>query len=160
MWATVSSRSCFCWLCRASPSLAAKSIINLILVLTIWWCPCVESSLVLLEEGVFYQNSTSNTTVIQVYALTSNAEEDEVEWFFEDLWDLLELTPQKRCPFHYRGLKCKGKKSGNTWSNRQICPWCIEWSRWNANIVFQETTLIIALVKTITNNALTNVPTV
>ena len=34
-------------------------------------------------------------TVIQVYALTSNAEEAEVEWFYEDLQDLLELTPQK-----------------------------------------------------------------
>ena len=54
IWATVSSWSCFCWLCRASSSLAAKNIINLILVLTIWWCPCVESSLVLLEEGVCY----------------------------------------------------------------------------------------------------------
>ena len=42
--------------------------------------------------------------VIQVYALTSNAEEAEVEQFYEDLQDLLELTPQKRCPFHYRGL--------------------------------------------------------
>ena len=38
--ATVSSWSCFCWLYRASPSLAAKNIINLISVLTIWWCPC------------------------------------------------------------------------------------------------------------------------
>ena len=54
IWATVSSRSCFYWLYRASPSLAAKNIINLISVLTIWWCPCVESSLVLLEEGVCY----------------------------------------------------------------------------------------------------------
>ena len=54
IWATVRSQSCFCWLCRASPSLAAKNIINLVLVLTIWWCPCVESSLVLLEEGVCY----------------------------------------------------------------------------------------------------------
>ena len=54
IWATVSSRSCFCWLYRASPSLAAKNIINLILGLTIWWCPCVESFLVLLEEGVCY----------------------------------------------------------------------------------------------------------
>ena len=52
--ATVSSQSCFCWLYRASPSLAAKSIINLISVSTIWWCPCVESSLVLLEEDVCY----------------------------------------------------------------------------------------------------------
>jgi len=40
--------------CRVSPSLAAKNIVNLTLVLTIWWCPCVESSLVLLEEGVCY----------------------------------------------------------------------------------------------------------
>ena len=34
-------------------------------------------------------------SVLQVYALTSNAEEAEVEWFYEDLQDLLELTPQK-----------------------------------------------------------------
>ena len=45
IWATVSSWSCFCWLYRASPSLAAK-IINLISVLTIWWFPCVESCVV------------------------------------------------------------------------------------------------------------------
>ena len=54
IWATVCSCSCFCWLYRASASLAAKNIINLISVLTIWWCPCVQSSLVLLEEGVYY----------------------------------------------------------------------------------------------------------
>ena len=46
IWATVSSRSCFCWLYRASPSLAAKNIINLISVLTVWWCPCVVFSCV------------------------------------------------------------------------------------------------------------------
>ena len=50
----VSSQSCFCWLYRADPSLIAKNMVNLILVLSIWWCPCVESSLVLLEEGVCY----------------------------------------------------------------------------------------------------------
>ena len=44
IWATVSSQTCFCWLFRASPSLAAKNIINIISVLNIWWCPCVESS--------------------------------------------------------------------------------------------------------------------
>ena len=49
--ATVSYWSCFCWLYSA---LAAKNMINLISVLTIWWCPCVESSLVLLEESVCY----------------------------------------------------------------------------------------------------------
>ena len=63
IWATVSSQSCFCWLYRASPSLAAKNIINLILVLAILWCPCVESCAV--GRGCFlwpvrsWQNSTS-----------------------------------------------------------------------------------------------------
>ena len=52
--ATVSSQSCFCCLYRASPSLTVKNIINLILVLTIWWSPCGESSLVLLKESVCY----------------------------------------------------------------------------------------------------------
>ena len=42
---------------------------------------------------------------------------------------------QKRCPFHYRGLECKSRKSRNTWSNRQICPWSTEWSRAKANRV-------------------------
>ena len=46
IWATVSSQSYFCWLYRASPSLAAKNIISLILVLTIWCCPCVFSCIV------------------------------------------------------------------------------------------------------------------
>ena len=40
-----------------------------------------------------------NSTVIQVYAPTSNAEETEVEWFYEDLEDLLELTPPQKYPF-------------------------------------------------------------
>ena len=39
----------------------------------------------------------------------------------------------KRCPFHYRGLECKSRKSRNTWSNRQIWPWYTEWSRAKAN---------------------------
>ena len=64
-----------------------------------------------------------NITVIQVYAPTSNAEETEVERFYEDLQDLLEITPKKRYPFHYRGLECKSRKSRNIWSNRQIGPW-------------------------------------
>ena len=41
-------------------------------------------------------------------------------------------TP-KKCPFHYRGLECKSRKSRNTWSNRQIWPWNTEWSRAKAN---------------------------
>ena len=42
-----------------------------------------------------FQGKPFNITGIQVYALTSNAEEAEVEWFYEDLQDLLELTPKK-----------------------------------------------------------------
>ena len=76
--------------------------------------------------SVHFQGKPFNITVTQVYAPTSNAEEAEVEWFSEDLQDLLELTPQKRCPFHYRGLECKSRKSRNTWSNRQIWPWNTE----------------------------------
>ena len=45
--------------------------------------------------SVRFQGKTFNITVIQVYALTSNAEEAKVEWFYEDLQDLLELTPPK-----------------------------------------------------------------
>ena len=42
-----------------------------------------------------FQGKPFNITVIQVYAPTSNAEEVQVEWFYEDLQDLLELTPKK-----------------------------------------------------------------
>ena len=44
---------------------------------------------------VHFQGKPSNITVIQAYAPTSNAEEADVEWFYEDLQDLLELTPKK-----------------------------------------------------------------
>ena len=45
--------------------------------------------------SVHFQGNPFNIMVIQVYAPTSNVEEAEVEWFYEDLQDLLELTPQK-----------------------------------------------------------------
>ena len=64
--------------------------------------------------SVCFQGKPFSITVIQVYAPTSNAEEAEVERFYEYLQDLLELTPPKRCPFHYRGLECKSRKSRNT----------------------------------------------
>ena len=76
--------------------------------------------------SVRFQSKPFNITVIQVYAPTSNAEEAEVEWFYEDLQDLLELTCKKRCPFNYTGLECKSRKSRNTWNNRQIWPWSME----------------------------------
>ena len=45
--------------------------------------------------SVHFQGKSFNITVIPVYAPTSNTEEAEVEWFYEDLQDLLELTPKK-----------------------------------------------------------------
>ena len=60
IWATVSSWSCFCWLYRASPSLAAKNIISLISVLTIWSCLLCCWKRVLAMTSVFsWQNSLS-----------------------------------------------------------------------------------------------------
>ena len=49
--------------------------------------------------SVCFQGKPLDITVIQVYAPNSNAEEAEVEQFYKDLQDLLELTP-KKCPFH------------------------------------------------------------
>ena len=57
--------------------------------------------------SVHFQGKPFNITVIQVYAPTSNAEEAEVEWFSEDLQDLLELTLKKDS----RRLECKSRKS-------------------------------------------------
>ena len=45
-------------------------------------------------------------TVIQVYAPTTNVEEAEVDWFYEDLQHFLEITP-KKCSLHHRGLDAK-----------------------------------------------------
>ena len=50
-------------------------------------------------NSAHFQGKPFNITVIQVYALTSNAEEAEVEWFYEDLQDLLELTAKRNVLF-------------------------------------------------------------
>ena len=61
--------------------------------------------------SVHFQGKPRSITVIQVYAPTSNAEETEVEQFYEDLQDLLELTPKKDVFFIIGGLECKSRKS-------------------------------------------------
>ena len=75
--------------------------------------------------SVRFQGKPFNIRVIQVYAPTTNAEEAEVEQFYDDLKDLLELTPKKKkkSHFHHRGLKCKSRKSKDTWNNRQVWLW-------------------------------------
>ena len=65
--------------------------------------------------SVPFQGKPFNITVMQVYALTSNA---EAEWFYEDLQDLLELTPQKDVLFITGDWKAKVGR--DTWSKRQI----------------------------------------
>ena len=94
--------------------------------------------------SVCFQGKPFNIMVIQGYALTSNAEEAADEWFYEDLQDLLKLTPKKRCPFHYRGLKFKSRKSRNTWSNRQVWHWSTKRSRQMLIEFCQENALVIA----------------
>jgi len=49
--------------------------------------------------SVYFQGKTFNITVIQVYTPTTNTEENDVEWFYDDLQDLLELTPEKKMSF-------------------------------------------------------------
>ena len=85
--------------------------------------------------SVRFQSKPFYITAIQVYAPTSNPEEAEVERFYEDLQDLLELTPKKDILYIYQGLECKSRKSRSTCGNRQIWPWSTEWRRANANRV-------------------------
>ena len=65
--------------------------------------------------SVRFQGKPFNITVIQAYAPTSNTEEAEGEWSYEDLHELLELTPKKDV-FHCRGLECTRRKLRNTWN--------------------------------------------
>ena len=101
VWATVSSWSCFCWLYRASPSLATENIISLISVLTIWWCPCIESSLVLLEEGVCYDQCIFFGKTLLVFALLCSIFQGQICLLLQVFLDFL-LLPLILCPpiFH------------------------------------------------------------
>ena len=76
----------------------------------------------------------STFTVIPVYAPTTDAKEAEVEWFYDDLQELLELSPKKkRCPFYHKGLERKSRKSRDTKNNKQVWPWSRKWSKAKAN---------------------------
>ena len=67
--------------------------------------------------SVCFQGKPFNITVIQVYVPATNVEEADVDWFYEDLQDLLELTPKRDVPFIIGDWNAR-----NTWSNRQIWP--------------------------------------
>ena len=74
-----------------------------------------------------FQDKPFNTTIIQVYAPTTDAREAEVDHFYEDLEDLLELTPKKYVLFIIRDWNAKlGSFAAigmQNWSDRQVWPW-------------------------------------
>ena len=76
--------------------------------------------------SVRFQGKPFNIMVIQDYAPTSNAEEAEVEWFYEDLQDLLELIPKKYVLFIIGDWNAKARSQETPGGNRQIWPWNTE----------------------------------
>ena len=74
--------------------------------------------------SIRFQSNPFNITVIQLYAPTMDVEQAEVDKFYEDLEDLLELIAKKKktCPIHHKGLEGKSRKSRDSWGNRQVWP--------------------------------------
>ena len=109
---------------------------------------------------VHFQGKSFNITVIQVYSLTSNAKETEAEWFYEDLQDLLELTPKKNVLFIIGdwnakvgsqdipgvigkfGLREQKIKRGK----QRLTEFCISHSKYSVSTT-QETTLHVDITK-------------
>ena len=98
--------------------------------------------------SVHFQGKPFNITTIQVYALTSNAEEAEAEWFYEDLSDFIELTPQKDVLFIIGDWNAKvgsqetpGGKLGLGMRNeagQRLTVFCQENALVIANTIFQQ----------------------
>ena len=100
--------------------------------------------------SVCFQGKLFNITVIQVYAPTSNIEEAEVEWFYEDFQDLLELTPKKDVLFIIGDWNAKvgsqktpgviGKFGLGVWNEagQRLIEFCQENALVIANILFQQ----------------------
>ena len=75
------------------------------------------------EWSLFFSKKTVQYHSNSSLCPTSNAEEAEVERFYEDLTRSARTNTKKRCPIHYRELECKSRKSRDIWNNRQIWPW-------------------------------------
>ena len=73
--------------------------------------------------SVHFQGKPFNITVIQAYAPITNAEESEVEWFYEDLQNLVELTPKKDILFITGDQNARVGSQEITCNNRQVWPW-------------------------------------
>ena len=81
--------------------------------------------------SVHFQDKPFNTRVTQVYAPT-DVEEAQVDQLYKDLQDLLELTPKEYVLFNRGDWNAK-VGSQDTWSNRQVWPWCTKRNRAKAN---------------------------
>ena len=100
--------------------------------------------------SVRFQGKPFNITVIQVYAPTSNAEEPEVKWFYEDLQDLLELTSKKDVLFitgdsnakvgsqETPGVTCKFALGVRNEAEQRLIEFCQENALVIANTLFQQ----------------------
>ena len=100
--------------------------------------------------SVCLQGKPFNITVIQVYAANSNTEEAEDEWFYEDLQDLLELTPQKDVLFiigdwnakvgsqETPGVTGKFGLGMRNEAGQRLIEFCLENALVTANILFQQ----------------------
>ena len=98
--------------------------------------------------SVCFQGKPFNITVIQIYASTSNAEKAEVEWFYEDLQDLLELTPKKDVLFIIGDWNAKvgsqeipgvtGKFGLGVQAGQRLMEFCQEHALVIANTLFQQ----------------------
>ena len=95
--------------------------------------------------SIRFQGKPFNTTVIQVYAPATSADKAEVEQFYEDLQDLLELTPKKDVLFIIGDWNAKIESSRDTWSNRQVWPWSTKWSRAKAKRVLPRECIVNTL---------------
>ena len=93
--------------------------------------------------SVHFQDKPCSITVIQLYAPNSNAEEAEVEWFYEDLQDLLELTPKKDVLFIIGGWNAK-QEVKSTWRNRKFGLGIQNEAEQRLTEFCQENTLVIA----------------
>ena len=99
-------------------------------------------------NSVCFQGKLFSITVIQIYAPTSNAEEPEVEWLYEDLQDLLELTPKKDALFIVGDWNAKvgsqeipgiiGKFGIQNETGQRLIEFCQETTLVIANTLFQQ----------------------
>ena len=93
--------------------------------------------------SVRFQGKPINVTVIQIYAPTSNAKEAEIEWFYEDLQDLLETTPKKHVLFIIRDWNAKVGSQGipgvtgkfGFGAQKEVRQWLTEFCQENALVI-------------------------